>query len=202
MCGTEAVLAGVAIASVAISAAGTGVSLYAQSEQSDAESDYQKRLAQARNQEIEENYKLAVASATTQNKALQQRAVEEGEAATEEKMRNAREAAKAVATARVAAGEGGVSGNSVNALLNDFMAQEARYRHSVNTNLEYARDSINYELESNEIVAKGRAASIKPFAPSPVQQPSYLAGALKIAGAGLDAYAGYKKAQPNSGNTA
>jgi hypothetical protein len=199
MCGTEAIIAGVAIASVAISAAGTGVSLYAQSEQADAEANYQKRLAEARNQEIAENFKLAVASAENQNKALQARAVQEGEAATEEKMRNAREAAKAVATARVAAGEGGVSGNSVNALLNDFMAQEARYRHSVNVNLEYARDSIEYEQESDHLVAKGRAASIKPFKPSPIQQPNYLAGALKIAGSGLEAYAGYRKSSPNSG---
>jgi hypothetical protein len=199
MCEPSTIAIVASVASVAIAAAGTGVSLYAQSEQADAEANWQKRLAEARNQEIAENFKLAVASAENQNKALQQRAVEEGEAATEEKMRNAREAAKAVATARVAAGEGGVSGTSVNALLNDFLSQEARYRHSVTTNLEYARDSIDFEQESNEIVAKGRAASIKPFAPSPIQQPNYLAGALKIAGSGLDAYAGYRKSSPNSG---
>jgi hypothetical protein len=199
MCGTEAILAGVAIASVAISAAGTGVSLYAQDQQADAEADYQRRLAEAKNQEIEESYQLAVASATNQNKALQARAVQEGEAATEEKMRNAREAAKAVATARTAAGEAGVSGVSVNALLNDFISQEARYRDSVNQNLAFARDSIEYEAESDHLVAKGRAASVKPFKPSPIQQPNYLAGALKIAGAGLDAYAGYRK---SSGKTA
>jgi hypothetical protein len=199
MCGTEAVLAGVAIASVAISAAGTGVSLYAQSEQSEAEAAYQKRLAEARNQEIEETYRLAVASAENQNKPLQARAVQEGEAATEEKMRNAREAAKAVATARVAAGEGGVSGTSVNTLLNDFLSQEARYRHSVNVNLDYTRDSIEYEQEANDIVTKGRVASVKPFKPSPVQQPNYVGAALRIAGSGLDAYSGYLKSQPKTG---
>jgi hypothetical protein len=189
----------VAIAGLAIAAAGTGVSLYAQQEQADSEADYQQRLAEARNQEVEENYKLAVASQNNQNKALQERAREEGESATAEKMRNAREAAQAVATARTAAGEAGVSGISVNALLNDFMAQEARYRHSVNTNLDYARDSIEYELESSELQTKGRASAIKPFKPSPIQQPNYLAGALKIAGSGLDAYTGYRKAQPKSG---
>jgi hypothetical protein len=199
MCGTEAIIAAAAVASVAIAAAGTGVSLYAQDQQADAEADYQKRLAEAQNQSIEENYKLAVASQSNQNKALQERVREEGDAATAEKMRNAREAAKAVATARVAAGEGGVSGTSVNALLNDFMAQEARYRDSVNTNLEYARDAIDYEQESTHLTTKGRASAIKPFKPSPIQQPNYLAGALKIAGSGLDAYAGYRKAQPKSG---
>jgi len=187
------------VASVAIAAAGTGVSLYAQDQQADAEATYQKRLADARNTEIEENFRLAVASAQNQDKALQARAVQEGEAATEEKMRNAREAAKAVATARVAAGEGGVSGTSVNALLNDFMAQEARYRHSANVNLEYARDSIEYEQEANDVVTKGRVASVKPFKPSPVQQPNYVGAALRIAGSGLDAYSGYLKSQPKSG---
>jgi hypothetical protein len=45
------------------------------------------------------------------------------------KDRNARAAAEARATARTAAGEAGVAGLSVEALLNDFTAQEGRYRY-------------------------------------------------------------------------
>jgi hypothetical protein len=201
MCEAISATTAIAIAGVAVSAAGAGAGLYMQSEAAADQADYQKRLMQARNSEIEENYRLSVESMNVQNKALQERAVQEGESASMEQQRNAREAAKAVATARVAAGEGGVSGRSVNALMSDFLAQEARYRDSLNTNLDYARDSIEYEMEGNKLTAQGRANSIKPFQPSKIDQPSYLGAALKIAGAGMDAYSTYQKQTRPSSST-
>jgi hypothetical protein len=192
----------IAIAGVAVSAASAGAGLYMQSEQAAEQSDYQRRLMQARESEIAENYRLSLESMNVQNRALQERSVQEGEAASMEQQRNAREAAKAVSTARVAAGEGGVSGRSVNALMSDFIAQEARYRESLNTNLDFARDSIDYEMESNKLIAQGRSSAIKLYQPAKIDQPSYLGAALKIGGAGMEAYSNrMKQTGPSGTNT-
>jgi hypothetical protein len=100
--------------------------------------------------------------------------------------------AQSVGAARVASAEAGVSGLSVDALMTDFFAQEARYRDSLRQNLGYVRNQLQREGEGATTVAKGRVQSIQPFLASPVNQPNYLAAGLRIGGDALKTYERYR----------
>ena len=60
-------------------------------------------------------------------------------------------------------GQAGVSGMSVNALLDDFTRQEADYRFQSRTNLEGQRDQTRREMEGAQIQGQGRTESMKPY---------------------------------------
>lgn len=91
---------------------------------------------------------------------------------------------KAVARAEVSAGEAGVSGLSINALLGDLYGQEARIRDSVNQNLENTEVQLGAERNSVAINQANLIAS-RPK----VAGPS-LIGATLEAGSGV--YGAYK----------
>ena len=180
------------LAGLAITLASTGYGLYQQSEQTAAQNKYQTRMEQARDKQISENYALSVSSANAQYRALQDRASQEGEAATQKTLEQAREGAAARSRALVAAGEAGVGGLSVNALLNDFMAQESRYRESVTTNLGYSKDQLASEMEGVRAQAQGRIASISPYMRTPLDTPNYFGAAMRVGGSAIDAYNKYR----------
>jgi hypothetical protein len=168
------------IAGIAVAAASTGASLYAQSEQADAQADYQVKLAEARNKEISENYVLATNAYQMQVNSLNRRVDQEQERMASEEEKNAIRAAQARATVRTASGEAGVSGVSVNALLRDFMAQESRYREGLHRQNEFLREGIEDNKEAAKQTAQGRNVAIQPIIASPIAQPQYLAETLKL----------------------
>lgn len=182
-----------AVASIAVAVASTAATMYVQSEQTAGQNEYQKALAKQRDAEIEANYKLSIASMHDQHKGLQDRIRQEGEAAQTEEQRNAIEASKARATARTAAGEAGVAGLNVDALMNDFLFQETNYRSGVRRNLELSTDQLGQEMEGVRAGAQGRVNSISPYLREPVSRPNYLGEALRIGGKGLAIYDQYKK---------
>jgi len=180
----------IAVAAAVIS---TATTMYAQSEQADATTEYQKKAQQTRDKEIADNYALSLASMEHQQEGLQQRIRQEQEATVTEEERNARAAASARATARTAAGEAGVAGLSVEALLNDFTAQEGRYRYGVRRNNELVTDQLTAEMEGARAQAQGRIHSITSLNLEPVSRPTYLGAALRIGGDALGAYAKYSR---------
>jgi hypothetical protein len=182
----------IAVASIAVAVASTAASLYAQSEQTAGQNHYQKAVQRQRDSEIAENYKLSIATMHDQHKNVQDRIRQEGEAAVTEEQRNATEAAKARATSRTAAGEAGVAGLNVDALMGDFLHQEAGYRYGVRRNLEISTDQLSAEMEGFRAGAQGRVNSISPYMREPVGTPSYLSETLKIGGKGLEAYDRFK----------
>lgn len=105
-------------------------------------------------------------------------------AATQKQNQNQIDAAKARATTRVAAGEGGVGGLSVDALLRDLYGQEATIRDSVNQNLENTTSQLGYERQG--VYTSGvNAINSRPI----VQRPSALGAALGGASGAYGAYA-------------
>lgn len=72
-------------------------------------------------------------------------AQQERAAATQKQQQNQVDGAKARASVAVAAGEGGVSGLSIDALLGDLFGQEASIRDSINQNLEGTLDQLSTE---------------------------------------------------------
>ena len=85
-----------------------------------------------------------------------------------------------------------MAGLSVEALLNDFTAQEGRYRYGVRRNNELVTDQLTAEMEGVRAQALGRINSLPSLNLEPVQRPSYLGAALQIGGDALGAYAKYK----------
>jgi hypothetical protein len=132
----------------------------------------------------EQNAKNANESARRQYFDSNMRILQEKQAAALNKSDVTREARAATATARVAAGEAGVSGNSVDALLSEFMGRADDYKGRVNTQTDWSIAQINREKLGIQAQAKDRINS--------VQRPSFLDAGLRILGAGMDSYGVYQ----------
>jgi hypothetical protein len=181
----------VAIIGVVVAAASTAYSLYQQSEQVGAQNEYQRRLAVSRDDQIQRNYELAVSSANNQYRQDQTRQLQEQEAASQKLGQSRVEGMEAQSKALTAAGEAGVSGLSVKALLNDFMGQEAKYRESVKTNAGFQVDQLQEEMQGIRASAEGRINSVSRYVKEPVATPNYFGGAMRVGGSALDAYTRY-----------
>jgi hypothetical protein len=170
-------------AQVIIGAVSTAASLYAAQQQA----NNQGRVADA-------NAKIATSSALSNYSAIQERQVQENARAAEAIQRAHAAATAAGATARVSAGESGVSGFSVSAVQEDFLRQEADYTHSVVRNQAFLSDQLSAELKAQESNLAGNL--LKGYAPP----PPYLNIAIQgIASTALSAYDAYSKAHPNTG---
>ncbi len=181
-----------AIAAIAVTVASTAASMYVADQQADTQAAFQKAAVEQRDREIEENYRLSIASMHDAHKAMQARMGQEGEYAAGQEQQNAIAAAEARGTARTAAGEAGVAGLSVNSLLDDFMSQESRFRYGSRRNLEIATDNLEGEMVGARATAQGRSNSIPRLAKEPINRPGYLGAALRIGGDALGAYSKYR----------
>jgi hypothetical protein len=190
-----------AIVGVVIALASTAYSLYAQSQNAAEQNKYQKKLAENRDEQIAENYALSIRSANAQYRSLQAREQQERDAAAQKLQLGAVEGARARSQALTAAGEAGVSGLSVNALLNDFMSQESRQREAIKSNLAGSTDQLRSEMEGVQAQAAGRIASISPYVKQPVESPNYFGGAMRVGGSALDAYTKYTSGLNSSKDT-
>lgn len=103
----------------------------------------------------------------------------ERQAAAEEVEGAAVAGMKARATARVSAGEAGVGGMSVEALLRDIYGQEAKIRNGVNQNLDNTESELDMQMRGAQRNTINRMASRTRYA-----APNKLAAALKIGTAG------------------
>jgi hypothetical protein len=121
----------------------------------------------------------ANANAAIDAKVLEDQAVNEDlalkqQAAAEEKINRSLEGRGKKATALVSAGESGVSGNSVDALLNELEAGVLRGNTMTSRNFAIEQQGANRQLESNKRTAQSRINS--------VAKPSKAATGLQIAG--------------------
>ena len=92
-----------------------------------------------------------------------------------------RKSKEARATAVVSAGESGVSGLSVDALIDDYTRQEAEHRFTLN---EQARlTGINNQLQLQEAGFRNQDNLIRIN--KPIQKPDYLGSAVNLAGSYL-----------------
>jgi hypothetical protein len=165
---------------IATSAATGIVSYMGQQRQADAGVAYQEALIQSHNNQMIQNAALATESYTQQAQQLAVREQEEDEKAGQDIQQTQLEAAQARARARVAAGEAGVAGLSVDSLFADFYRQEDIFRESVRRNRELGRQQYKRNLKGLQSQAQGRIASIQPYVPKPVIRPSFLGSALQI----------------------
>jgi hypothetical protein len=95
--------------------------------------------ANATNALYDQNKAAAVAAANDRYAALNNKTLQEREAASQELFQKQIDALKARATATVSAGESGVTGLSVDALMGDMLAQQARQTQAIQTNYDIQR---------------------------------------------------------------
>lgn len=157
----------------AISAASAVVGFQAEAQQ-----------AAAQNELYEANQIAAINSANERYQANAIKAAQEKQAASLEKENAQRDAREARATAEVAAGEAGVSGLSVDALVNSYYQKQSRFEQSLDTNYQMTASYLEAEGKADRANAISRINSVQK-----AQPPSFAGAALRIAGAGLDAFA-------------
>lgn len=161
-----------AILSVAVSAFGAIAGFAQQQQAYEAQQQTYKNNREAAN-------KAAVANfASTQNRQLQEDA-----ATSQEQQKLQIEAAKGRATAEVAAGEAGITGLSVDALVNDFYGQQGRYERTLANNHQMNRDYLRGEMEATQANTEGRINSVDQG-----QKPSFADAAIRILGSAVDAW--------------
>lgn len=168
---------GMAIGQFVISAASSVMAYQQQATQAEAQNEYYENNRREANQAAVNTY------ASQQNRALQ-----EQKAASQQKQEVAVEGLKARSTAEVAAGESGVSGLSVDALVGDFYGQQGRYERTLDNNYAMQSDYLRGEMDATQSQAQGRINSVQQ-----AQKPSFAGAAIRILGAGLDAFGSYKQ---------
>jgi hypothetical protein len=142
----------------------------------------QQAKAQARSQ--------ANASAAERQRYLQEVSsmrVQQGQeqvAAAQRVNESARKAREARATARVSAGEAGVAGLSVDALINDLTKQEAEFNFATQQQLQMNDVGRSMQLENAGLSFTNNMLRIN----KPIEQPNYLGAALSGAQTGMSTY--------------
>lgn len=168
---------GLAVAQFAMSAVGSVVGYMGQQQQ------YEAQKQQYENNRIEANRAAVDNYASTQNRMLQ-----EQKAASQELQNLNVDAMKGRATAETAAGEAGVTGLSVDALVADYYGQEGRYERTLDNNLQMQSDYLQGEMTATSHQTAGRINSV-----SQGQKPSFLDAGVRILGGAVDAFGSYQR---------
>ena len=101
---------------------------------------------------------------------------------------SAKKAREARATARVSAGEAGVAGLSVDALINDLTREEAEYNFATQQQLEMNDVGRQMQLQNAGLGFTNNMLRIN----RPIEQPDYLGAALSGAQTGMSTYSALK----------
>lgn len=150
--------------------------------------DQQNKNAKYQNDMTEYNNKLSALNAADNNNAISYNLQAEKEASTEQLLREDIEGRKAEARARVATGESGIAGQTVDSLMRELAGNQAMYADSVQMNLEqsYAesigqRKAVWNQFQS-EVGSRTKAVG-----------GNAMALALQIGQGGLSAYNQYQE---------
>lgn len=153
-----------------LSIASAGAGLYGQQQQAKAQESYNNDLA-----------RNAVIANNQRNAQINQRQLQERDAATQKMMNNNIEAKKAESAARVAASGAGVGGVSVDSLIGEIGMSQGRYNASVGENLRTSNIGADWERVNADNNMRSTFNSM--VAP---KMPDYIGAALQIGKAGSD----------------
>ena len=109
-------------------------------------------------------------------------------AAAQKVNESARKAREARSTARVSAGEAGVAGLSVDALINDLTREEAEYSFATQQQLQMNDVGRDMQLQNAGLGFTNNMLRIN----RPIEQPDYLGAALSGAQTGMSTYSTLK----------
>ena len=169
----------VTLTALAMGAAQAGAQIHGQRQQGKAQAKVQSNASAAEKQRY-----LAEVSSMRVQQGQEQVAAAQRIQASSKKAREAR------ATARVSAGEAGVAGLSVDALINDLTRKEAVNRFANNQQL--ATNDVNRQMQLND-AGLGFTNNLLRIN-KPIEQPDYLGAALSGAQTGMSTYSWAKDA--------
>ena len=161
------IVGGLGVASVGVQYAGAR-------QQARAQARYQAQAAAAERQRFMQ-----------EQTSLRMRQAQEQEAVGRELEQVSRKSREAMARARVSAGEAGVAGASVQALMDDYTRQEGAYREALLRQQEMGALATGMGLEQAGFATQQRQIGIR----QPISRPSGLAAGLGAISAGLSGYA-------------
>jgi hypothetical protein len=144
-----------------------------QRQQARAQARYQAQAAAAERQRF-----------LQEQTSMRMRQAQEQEAVGRELEQVSKKSQAALARARVSAGEAGVAGASVQALMDDYMRQEAGYRAATLRQQELGGIATGMGLEQAGFATQQRQIGIN----QPINRPSFLSGALGVASGALGGY--------------
>lgn len=160
--GTAAAIGGMA----SLSALSTGMSFIGQRQQARA---MQKSQDIAASQEA--------ARFRREQTAIRRQEAQQEQAAAEESLAIQLRANQAASTAQVAAGEAGVSGTSVNELVNSYFQQEGDYRRSLALERGFQREATGAALVESGFRTQMETTRIR----RPINKPSLIEGVVGVA---------------------
>jgi hypothetical protein len=162
-----------AVATAALGAASAGAQYMGQRKQAKQQARYQAQgVAAERQRAIQEERSILI------------RQAQEREATNREQAKAAQQTREAVAKARVSAGESGVAGLSVEALLTDLESQGTAYSMGVGRQQEMKDLQTGLALTDAGYRSQNRLIDIN----RPVNKPSFLTAALDAGSRGLSGY--------------
>ena len=172
---TTAALAstGLAATTAAIGAASSGAQFAGQRQQAKAQQRYQAQAAAAERQRFQQ-----------EQTSMRMRQAQEQEAVGRELEQVSKKSQAALARARVSAGESGVAGASVQALMDDYMRQEGGYRAALLRQQELGGISTGLGLEQAGFATQQRQIGLS----QPINKPSLLSAGLGAIQGGLGGY--------------
>lgn len=139
---------------------------------------YQQKLIELENQR-----------SMTEANAIRTRQLQEQQAMARERQKVSQAGASQRSTAIVSAGEAGVSGLSVDALLADFKMQELNYQESISAEQKNRDSYYMQQLEQNRVQSAFTMAELnRPITSQPIARPSSAALGIQIAGQAVGSY--------------
>lgn len=162
---------------------------------------YQGRVTTANTEQMRENRELATKAYLDQAQGSNLNLAQTREAAAANNQDQRVKRLQAQGATMAAAAEGGVSGISLNSLLDDFHRQEDMFLTRSNTNLLFKQQQTAAEISGQRDTAAGRVSQIKPYIPSPIAPVDYFGPLLGIANSGSAAWLAKTTASKNTGNT-
>jgi hypothetical protein len=183
---------GIALASFAIGTASSYMQYQSQVNNAN-------EMAEAQNQAIRDQQayqqkliELENQRSMTEANAIRTRQLQEQQAMARERQKVSQAGASQRSTAIVSAGEAGVSGLSVDALLADFKMQELNYQESISSEQKNRDAYYMQQLEQNRVQSAFTMAELnRPITSQPIARPSGLAFGIGIAGQAVGSYKDY-----------
>lgn len=165
-----------AVSALAVSTAGAVSTAQGQKYAAEAQTTQQQQLVAANNSVGNE-----------QAAQLRQQEAQTAEAAARDNERARLATQRAKSSAIVAAGEAGVTGNSVEALLGEYNAQLGQFREATLRQNQLSRQGVNTQIDAIRTGTRYQNLQIN----APVAGPNYAAIGLRLAGDALGTYRAY-----------
>jgi hypothetical protein len=183
------------IAMVTIAAASAAMSIQSQTQQQQASKELQKRAINENQRVTDANRKGATEAYISQVRQEQLGKQQEAETIALKRDEYHTDAMKAQATARVAAADAGVDGQSLDMLYYDFNHQEAMFMGKLLVNQQFAEQNRTDRETGYGTQFEQRWNSVAPYQPGPIAPVDYISPILGIASSGLNAHIAGKRGE-------